>query len=46
MVAKAAECRWRVETECADLLDSDCPVIKECDEWGEKRCGFGAGGSK
>jgi hypothetical protein len=49
MLAKAAECRARVQAECADVLDSDCPVIRECDEWGEKRCGFpsqgGAGGA-
>lgn len=39
MIAKAAECRARVNTECADLLDSACPVIAECDKWAEDRCG-------
>jgi hypothetical protein len=45
MVAKAAECRHRVATECANIPDEECPAVHECDVWGEERCGLGAGGA-
>jgi hypothetical protein len=44
MAAKAVECRARVRTECATLPDEKCPVIAECDAWGEARCGSHSGG--
>ncbi len=45
MAAKAVECRARVRTECATLPDEKCPVIAECDAWGEARCGIHSGGA-
>jgi hypothetical protein len=45
MAAHAIECRERVRTECADVLDSECPAVKECDDWGNKRCGLGQAGA-
>jgi hypothetical protein len=46
MVTKAAECRTRVASECAEIPDSECPAVADCDAWGNERCGFGAGGSR
>ncbi len=40
MIAHAAECRARVQAECANVPDAECPAIKDCDAWGEARCGF------
>ena len=48
MAAHALECAARVRAECAGVPDSECPAIKECDAWGEARCGApsaGAGGA-
>ena len=45
MAAHALECAARVREECADVLDSECPVIKECDAWGDARCGFSHAGA-
>lgn len=45
MAAHAAECRARVEAECVGVPDSECPVIADCDAWGEARCGVNVGGS-
>lgn len=39
MLAHAAECKARVERECDGIPDSECAVTKECDQWGESRCG-------
>jgi hypothetical protein len=41
MVAKAAECRARVASECAEIPDAECPAVADCDAWGEERCGVG-----
>jgi hypothetical protein len=38
MVAKATECRVRVQAECKGVPDSECPAVAECDHWGEARC--------
>lgn len=40
MATHAIECAARVRSECAGVPDADCPATKECDEWGQKRCGF------
>jgi hypothetical protein len=40
MILHAAECRQRVETECRDLPDNQCPAVRECDAWGRARCGI------
>jgi hypothetical protein len=39
MVAKAAECRLRVDQDCKGIPDSECDVIRECDAWADARCG-------
>lgn len=39
MAAHAVECRIRVKNECKGVPNDECPVIKECDRWGESRCG-------
>lgn len=39
MAVFAAQCRARVELECKDVPDSECPAIDECDAEVDKRCG-------
>jgi len=34
-----AQCRARVELECREVADDDCPAIKECDAAVDSRCG-------
>lgn len=41
MAAHALECAARVHAECKNVPDSECPAIKDCDAWGEARCGLG-----
>ncbi len=45
MAAHAAECAARVRVECVGISDEDCVAVKECDEWGNARCGVGASGA-
>lgn len=39
MAALVAKCRFRVETECGDIPDEECPAIRECDAEVDRRCG-------
>jgi hypothetical protein len=40
MAEHALECAARVRLECKGIPDNECPVVAECDAWGEARCGF------
>jgi hypothetical protein len=33
-----AQCRLRVETECAGITDEACPAVTECDAEVDRRC--------
>ncbi len=39
MAVLVAQCRARVELECKDLPDTECPAINECDAAVDSRCG-------
>jgi len=37
-LALVASCVARVQAECADIPDEECPVVRECDLALEGRC--------